>query len=260
MKVLSFEAPAGRGVREARFVERSSLPLSAACLVASAVREALSSIVNAPVAARLLEPVVPSAQAWAAIARGAALYRFRGSIADAAIVLRPPDAAALAAAVFGERISEQVPSQRPLSPIERDVLDRTAGAIAGTLNAVCGPRERESLERVATICGYVSYFEIVVEQAVDARIGIALSADPAPEPHGALEIETLGGVALSPAVRLDLDSAEAAALARLTVGTLLPLSSRQGFRGRLTLRERTLARGTCGMHAGRFALAVESVP
>ena len=235
VRVLAFDAPKdGNRVREARFVERSSLPLSAACLVASAVREALSSIVNAPVTARLLEPVVPSTQAWAAIARGAALYRFRGSVADAAIVLRPPDAAALAAAIFGERIAEPAPSQRPLSPDRnaRYVLDRAAGAIAGTLNAVCGPRERESLERVATICGYVSYFEIVVEQAVDARIGIALSNDPAPEPHGALEIETLSGVALSPAVRLDLDSADAAALARLTVGTLLPLSPRHGFRGR----------------------------
>ncbi len=257
MKVLAFDAPTGRRVREARFVERSSLPLSAACLVASAVREALSSIVNAPVAARLLEPVIPSPQAWTEIARGAALYRFRGSIADAAIVLRPPDAAALAAAVFGERTAEPAPSQRPLSPIERDVLDRTAGAIAGTLKAVCGPRERESLERVTTICGFIAYFEIVVEQAVDARIGIALSNDPAPEPHGALEIGDLGGVALSPRVRLDLNSADAAAIARLTVGALLPLS--HGLRGRLTLGERTLAHGACGMHAGRFAFAVESL-
>lgn len=258
MKVLAFDAPSGKRVREARLVERSSLPLSAACMVASAVREALSSIVNAPVAARLLEPVIPSPPAWAAIACGAALYRTRGSVADAAIVFRPPDAAAIAAAVFGERAGELMPPQRPLSPIEREVLDRTASAIAGTLNAVCGSRERESLERVATISGYVSYFEIVVEQAVDARIGIALSSEPAPEPHGALDVADLAAVALSPAVRIDLESADAAALANLTKGALLHLP--RDFRGRLTLAGRTLARGVCGMRAGRMAFAVESAP
>lgn len=258
MKVLTFDAPRDGNVGAARFAERSSLPLSAACLVASAVRETLSSIVNAPVSARLLEPVIPSPHAWAAIARGASLYRFRGSIADAAIVLRPPDAAALAAAVFGERIPD-APS-RPLSPIERDVLDRTAVAIAGALNAVCGQREREPLERVATVSGYVSYFEIVVEQALDARIGIALSADPAPAPHGALEIGDLGGVTLAPAVHLDVGDVEAAALARLRPGTLLPLSSNRGFRGRLMLGGCTLARGTCGTSDGRFAFAVEGGP
>ena len=258
MKVLAFEASAGGRVREARLVERSSLPLSAACLVASGVREALSSIVNAPVAARLLEPVIPTPPAWTAIARGAELYRIRGSVADAAIVLRQPDAAAIAAAVFGERLAEPAPSQRPLSPIERDILDRAASAIAATLNAVCGSRERDSLERVATISGYVSYFEIVLEQAINARIGIALSSDPLPEPHGSFEIGDLGGIALSPAVRLDLEPAGASSLANLKSGALLPLP--RDFRGRLTLAGRTVARGVCGLSAGRFAFAVESVP
>ena len=257
MKVLDFEPSTGRRVREARLVERSLLPLSAACLVASAVREALAAIVNAPIAARLLEPVIPSAPAWAAIARGAALYRIRGSVADAAIVLRPADAAAIAAAVFGERAVEPTPSQRPLSPIERDVLDRAAGAIAATLSAVCGSRERESLERIATISGYVSYFEIALEQAVDARIGIALSPDPAPEPHGTLDLADLGDVELSPAVRIELEPADAAALANLRVGAMLALPP--NFRGRLTLSDRTVARGVCGLTAGRFAFAVESL-
>lgn len=258
MKVLCFGAPDRNGVRASGFAERSSLPLSAACVVASGVREALSAIVNAPVAARVLEPVVPAPHAWTAIARGAVLYRYRGSISDAAIVLRPADAAALAAAVFGERIAEP-PAARPLSPIERDVLDRTAGAIAGTLNAVCGTRERESLERVTTIGGYVSYFEILLEQAVDARIGIALSNDPAPETHGTLEAGDLAGVTLRPALRLDLANVEARALARLTAGALLALAS-ANVSGRLMLGERTLARGTCGVHAGRFALSIQSVP
>jgi hypothetical protein len=70
-------------------------------MVAGGVRESLSALFGTPIATRLLEPVIPSAHAWVTIAGEAILYRLRGSVADAAIVLRPADAAALAAAAFG---------------------------------------------------------------------------------------------------------------------------------------------------------------
>jgi hypothetical protein len=260
MKSLTFGVDGtwhdGLRVRGARFEERSSLPVSAACVVAGGMRETLASILGVAIAVRLLEPVIPSPEAWSAIARGALLYRFRGSVADAAIVLRPADAAALAGAAFGERTAPAL--ERELSPLERDVLDRTVAAIAGTLNAVCGTREREVIERVHAIGGFVTYFEIVLEQSVEARIGIALSRDPAPEPHGKLEIDDLGDISLAPAVCIDLDGIEAAALARLAVGAILPISPSRRFYGRLRVGGRTLARGTCGIRNGRYALAIEA--
>jgi hypothetical protein len=245
-------------VRGARFEERSSLPVSAACVVASGVRETLASMLSVPIVVRLLEPVIPSPEGWSAIARGATLYRFRGSVADAAIVLRPGDAHALAIAAFGERPAGSAP-ERDLSPLERDILDRTVAAIAGTLNPVCGAREREVLERVPTICGFETYFEIVLEQSVEARIGIALSRDPTPEPHGRLEIEDLGDIPLVPAVCVDLTRIEAGALAKLAIGAVVPIPPSTEFRGRLQVAGQTLARGTCGIRNGRYALAIEAL-
>ncbi len=259
MKSLTFGSAShdGTNVRGARFEDRSSLPVSAACVVAGGVRETLASIFGVTIAVRLLEPVIPSPEAWLAIARGATLYRFRGSVADGAIVLRPADAAALAGAAFGERPIAPAP-ERELSPLEREVLDRTVAAIAGTLNAVCGARERDVLERAASIAGFITYFEVVLEQALEARIGIALSRDPIPEPHGRLEIDDLGDVLLTPAVCIDLPGIEAGTLARLTAGAIVPIPTR-GFRGRLHVNGRTLAHGTCGAHDGRYGLAIETL-
>ncbi|MGA8534785.1 MAG: FliM/FliN family flagellar motor switch protein [Candidatus Tumulicola sp.] len=262
MRSLTFgvvTARAGVRIRDARFEERSSLPVSAACVVAAGVRETLAALLGVAVAVRLLEPVIPTPEAWAAIARGAMLYRFHGSVADAIIVLRPRDAGALAAAAFGEPAAASTP-ERELSPLEREVLDRAVSAVAGTLNAVCGARERDVLERVQTIGAFVTYFEVVLEQSVDARIGIAVSRDPAPEPHGRLEIGDLGDICVAPVVSLDMTAIEAGALAQLKIGALLAIPLASGFRGRLHVGGRTLARGTCGTYDGRYALAVESVP
>lgn len=261
MKTLTF-APAnasldGGRVRAARFETRSGLPVSAACMVASGVRETLSALFGTPIATRLLEPTIPSAHAWPVIAGEAILYRLRGSVADAAIVLRPADAAALAAAAFGER--EAVPeTPRPLSRLERDVLDRAANAIAGALPAVCGAREHEALERAETIGGFATYFEILLERPVEARIGIALSRDPSPEPHGRVAIDDLAAVTLTCAATLDLSAISAGTLSALAPGAIVPAPRAGGLRGRLRAGEATLVRGTFGARDGRYALLVDA--
>ena len=124
-------------VRKPVFRPRSALPSSAACIVANGVRETLTSIFSSPVEMRVFEPSIPAPPAWPAIVKDAVLYRVRGSIADAAIVLRSADALSLVAALFGEG---SVHRGRELSPIERDVLDRTVNAIAAHLVSVCGTR------------------------------------------------------------------------------------------------------------------------
>jgi hypothetical protein len=261
MKSLAFgfigDSRNGKRVREARFEERSYLPASAACVVSSGVRETLASFFGVPVSVRLLEPAIPSPQAWSAIARGAMLYRYRGSVADAAIVLRSADAIAIAGAAFGEEFAPAAP-ERDLSPLERDVLERMVGAIAGALAAVCGAREREPLERAQTIGGFVTYFEILLDAPIDARIGIALSRDPAPEPHGRLALEDLSDVALAPSVSIELAGVEAGVLARLTPGAVVRCASTGAFRGTLRLGERMLAHGACGVRNGRYALSIEA--
>jgi flagellar motor switch protein FliM len=254
--VFGFSVSEGRKrVQNARFEERSSLPTSAVCVVASGMRETLSVLLRTSVALSLFEPTIPPTPAWSAIVRGAQIYRLRARKADAAIVLRPPDAAALAAAIFGE------PQPAPrvncaLSPMEREVLDRLVRAIAGSLAAVCGTREGEEIENVGEIEGFVTYFELQIEAPVVARIGIALSSDPPPEPRGHLTLEDLSQVQLVPVASLDLGTIEAGTICRLSPGTLLPLVALNLDRVGLHLHGRTLARGVCGVRSGRYALIV----
>ena len=244
-------------MRHARFEERSSLPTSAACVVASGVRETLSALLRSPVTLRLFEPTIPQPPAWPEIVRGAHLYRLRASKADVAIVLRPADAAALAAAAFGEPQPTGC-TNRALSPIEREVVDRAVRAIAGNLAAVCGTCEGERIERVAEIEGFVTYFELQLEMPVAARIGVALSSDPQPEPRGCLTIEDLSQVEVAPILLLDLGTIETRAVGRLSPGAVLPVIAPQLGRVRLQLHGHTLARGVCGVRNGRYALAVQS--
>ncbi len=205
---------------------------------------------------RLLEPSIPAPPAWRAILRDARLYRIRGSVADAAVVLRPADAVALAAALFGE--SHAGAGERPLSPFECDVLDRMVHAIAANLTAVCGPRDGRPLERVAELDGFITYFELFVEEPAAARIGIALSRDPSAEARGSLDVEHLAGVRLTTRASLDLGNIEAAAVARLVVGGLVPVDPAELHRCSLSAHGRRLAHGRCGVRNGRFAFYVDA--
>jgi hypothetical protein len=265
VRCLTFRAaPARAGlhrckrVRRAVLEERSCLPTSAACVVANGVRESLTSLIGAPIAVRLFEPAIPSPGAWGAIVRDAALYRVRGSLADAAVVLRALEACALAAAVFGESPSEP-PARRELSPLENEVVERVVKAIAANLGAVCGARDTLTVERVAAISTFVTYFELLIEAPVAARIGIALSREPSAEPRGGLELAHLGNLRVSASVRLDLGEIAAGAFVRLRPGSLVPLTSADLARGVLGLHGRDLARGGAGMSEGRYAFLAEAV-
>lgn len=254
MKSLLFETIGTSRVRPARFARRSYLPLSAACMVAASMREAIAAILGCAAGVRLLEPVVPSVDAWLTIARGSLIYRARGVAADAAIVLRPADAAAIAAAVFGE-VQLDGAAPRELSVLERDVLDRVAAAIAPSLQSVCGTREREPLERMHTLAAFATYFEVLLEQPFDARIGVALSRDPLPEARGRLTVEALAEVTLRAAARIDVTTLRGREIATLAGGEVLTMPPGKP-RARLIVEGRTLARGTCGLRGGRFAFAL----
>jgi flagellar motor switch protein FliM len=251
VKWLSFSAG------QARFEARSSLPISAACVVANGVRETLSSLLGAAVVLRLLAPSIPTPQAWSIVLREAFLYRLRGNVADAAIVLRSPDAVAIAAALFGE--SCVAVSDRALSPVERDLLERAINALAGNLAVVCGAPEDRFVERITEICGFVTYFELAIEEPVAARIGIALSRDPSPEARGCFEVGHLAQVKLTALASLDLGKIEAAAVTRLAAGAIVPVEPAALGRCALSVAGRRVARGTCGVRSGRFAFSVDAM-
>lgn len=258
LPVLAFERKATmvgrRRVRRAFFERRSCLPVSAACVLANGVREALSALLAAPVRLRLLEPIVPEPDAWNAIAQGAQLFGVRGSVCDAAFVLRRPDALALASCAFGE---EGGPS-RGLSALEQEVLIRALRGIAGCLANVCG-RDVSPLERILDIRGYTTYFELLLEQPAFARIGVALSRDPIIRGGATLRLEHLLDVEIEVSADFGWGILPAAAVLDLRAGANVPMTTRIGQPGRLRIGGAAVARGECGVLDGRHALIVTTV-
>jgi hypothetical protein len=254
MRCLTFVADRGEpSIRRATFEERSWLPLSAACLVAANVRETLGALLGIPLQTRLFEPAIPQDDGWREIGRDATIYRVRGSVSDAAIVLRPRDATAMAAAAFGESAKTGEPP-RPLSPLEGDILDRAVASIAGALVPVCGPYERDSLTRIPSMAGFRSYFEIAIDPPVEVRIGVALSHDLPPEPAGSLTAGVLSGVEVRVDAIVDVARVTAHAVASLRAGDMFALHGWNA--ARLTVAGRTVGTGPAGIRNGQYALSL----
>ncbi len=257
MMVLGFEREAEianrKRVRRGVFERRSSLPVTAACVVANGVRETLCALLATPVSLRLLEPVIPDPQAWNAIGAGALLFSVRGPVADGAFVLRPRDALALAAAAFAEAPGDE----RDLSPLENEVVTRALRAIAGSLAPICG-REISTVERILDIRGYATYFELLVERPIALRLGIALSHDPSPRGAGTLRIDDLLDVQIEVAVEFARGNMDGAAFLDLRPGANVPMMTRMGEPGSLKAGGITLARGECGALGERSAVVINA--
>jgi hypothetical protein len=246
----------GRRIRPCAFEERSMLPVSAACVVASAVRETLASLFGEPVALRLYEPVIPTPAAWAAIARDATIYRMRTSSAHVAVIVRPADASALTAAAFGEREGRTV----ALSAIERTVLARTVQAIALQFGPICGTSLHEAvLEAEPELSGYATFLELQIERPVNARVGIALRRDPAPQVQPGVSFEDVMDLPVELRVPDNVGCFPAADVGALEPGAVLPAPA-GALRGALLLAGRTLATGECGVYGQCYALALDRTP
>jgi len=257
---MGFERPsatiAGRRVRLMTFEDRSLLPVSAACVVASGVRETLSELIGEAVLLKLYEPAIPSPAAWTHIVRDATIYRVRGARCDAAIILRPCDAAAIAGAAFGETAV----AARDLSALEQAVMERTVRAISAHFGPICGAAESLNFEEIRAIGGLQTFFELQIERPVSARIGIALARDPSP-PEAQPEIvpESLLDLGIELAVRTNLGSYAALSIAQLEPGTILPLPA-GALRGTLEIAGSLLTSGECGISGGRYAIVLDHIP
>ena len=246
MNVIGFDPVSrmmhGRRVRALRFATRSMLPVSAACVVANGARQTLADLLGSPVTLRLLEPVLPSREAWAHVCDGALMYAVRGEQSDAAFVLRHDDALALAGAALGERVEDR----RPLSVIESALISRMAGAMSGALAAVCGMQRAGRVSKVSKLEGFTTYFELIVEQPVSARIGVALSREPRPAVHPAITFELLRSVDLELSAELAHTFLPAASVMGLRPGQVIAFDTALEEAGILRAGERVLARGDCG--------------
>ncbi|HEX5274444.1 MAG TPA: FliM/FliN family flagellar motor C-terminal domain-containing protein [Candidatus Rubrimentiphilum sp.] len=242
----------GRRVRPSVFQSRSTLPVSAACLVANAARQILSDLLGAAVSLKLLEPLMPDAAAWSSIGKDALVFAMRGTQSDAAIVLRAHDALALACAALGESVE----SGRGLSLIEAELTARIASALCGALAAVCGPNDVRKIERIKTLEGYATYFELIVEEPSPVRIGIALSREPQSQVAPGLRTTDLHEVDLRLGAEIAHGFVPAAALVSLRPGHVFKLDSALGDTAQLRAGGAIVARGQCGNLGARRAFAM----
>jgi flagellar motor switch/type III secretory pathway protein FliN len=257
MKMLGFARRGcivnGRRIRPSVFEPRSTLPVSAACLVANAARRTLSELLGVPVRLKLLEPVLPDSAGWSSIGTNAQVFAVGGEHSDAAIVLRAHDALALACAALGERAE----GPRDLSAIENELAARIAAALCASLTPVCGARDPRQIERVTTLAGYVAYFELILEEPVEARIGIALSREPRSQIVPALTPADLHEIDVRLGVEIAHAFLPAASIVSLRAGEVIKLDSVLGDAARLLAGGAVLARGQCGNLGMRRALAIQ---
>ena len=255
MKYLGFSHPGslwrGRRVREAQLYTRSMLPVSAACVVANGIRETLSRLIGSSVALRLAEPSLPSQKGWSAIVRGARIARFHGARMDAALVLRPTDALALAGAAFGEDSNDA----RDLSQLEATVLGRMVTALGSSVAALVGS-DAKPMDGSADLLSFSTYFEVWVDRPVRARIGVALSSEPLPDVAPGIALETLLDLELDVVVRWTGSDLAVGTLPTLEPGAFVPISHARTFGGTAYLAGRPLRGGECGVRGGRYALVI----
>ncbi|HMD01387.1 MAG TPA: hypothetical protein VKG44_00350, partial [Candidatus Baltobacteraceae bacterium] len=246
ISVLDFEPAHGDGsaIRRARFVTRSTLPLSAASVVANGVRETLARLLARECEVELIEPLVLNRAERETLLAGAHVERVRGRRGDAFVIVRPADARRLAALAFGELERDAA----PLSAIERETLGRISASLVPLCTALCGtlgPVTRETPEDALT--ALASYFEVRTTFAPRVAIGFGLSLDPPEEIGAQVELADLADVELSGRVEFAVGALAVPAFARLRPGAMLAFDSALEAPALLRLGGVPFARGAAGV-------------
>ncbi|HZO93327.1 MAG TPA: FliM/FliN family flagellar motor switch protein [Candidatus Baltobacteraceae bacterium] len=245
-------------VRRLRFVPRSSIPLSAACLVANGIRETLRELLGEPCEIVLGEPARIGAEAWRLLAADALLYLTRGRQTDVVIVLPRADARRLVLRAFGE--GESLP-EGACSALELHALERIAARCAAACDPLCAERHggsRPVQPHEAPPC--VAYVDLRVRAPVPLTLGIAIARDlPDPGPAGALAPAALDPVPLEARAVFAEGTMDAAAIVALRPGDVVKLATKVGAPAHLTVAAQPVARGTAGAAGGRAAFLVHDV-
>jgi flagellar motor switch/type III secretory pathway protein FliN len=256
---LAFGSPrgeSGRAVRDIAFAPRSTLPVSAACLVANGVRELLSRLLAAEFEVELAEPAILGTRERHVVLDDATIVRVRGRLCDGFVIVRPADGRKLVALAFGEDERSQHSS---LSEIERSTLDRIVAALLPLCNTLCGtlgPQTRETSERAAA--DLATYFEVRTTGAAGVAIGFGLSRDPAEEVSGQLTLDDLADIEIEGVVEFGRGALGVPAFSRLAPGVTLVLDTPLGAAGTLRLGNVPIVRGQCGLNNGRRAISFEA--
>jgi len=241
-------------VRAACFGLRSTLPLSAASVVANGVRETLVRLLGRECEVELLEPIVPGPEERRVLAAGALVRRVRGRRSDGFVILRPGEAAKLAGLAFGE---PERPAAVPLSELECETLERFFAALVPLCASLCG-----TLGPVVRTAGDVaaaeiaSYFEVRTLASPRIAVGFGMSADPPEEAGSTLTLDDLGDVEVAGSVHFASGALSLPHFARLARGAVVPLETHLDAAAFLCVGGVRIARGDAGANGGSRAFAV----
>ncbi|MFN2460699.1 MAG: FliM/FliN family flagellar motor switch protein [Candidatus Velthaea sp.] len=255
---LAFGRSDARGVRAARFVPRSSIPLAAACLVAGGVRETLRELFGRRCEVTLGEPVPLGHGAWLDLTRDALCFLTRGRQTDAVLVLAATDARALVRRAFGEA---DAASPVPCSALELAAIDRIAARCATAFDPLCAER-RGGTHRLeaGALPDCVAFFDVRVQAPVALTLGIGIVRDlPDPGPGPAIRPAALAGVPLRLSAVVGTASVSAHRFLALRTGDVVRLDAKVGSLGALNVGDQRIAAGACGVAGARHAFAIHHV-
>jgi hypothetical protein len=246
-----------RTVRELHPADRSTLPLSAACLVANGVREQLTRLLGVEHDVELVEPSIPRHEVRRTLFGGALAMRVRGRLGDVFLIVRASDARRLVGVAFAE--GARSPDE-PLSDIELRTMHRIMEALLPLCAPLCGNvlRAQHDLpERVVHEC--VGYFEVRTVAASPFAIGFALTFDPPGDVGPRVALGDIRALSVPVAARVDAGELTLAAVSTLAIGDVVPLQDGFDARATLCVGNIPFARGCCGIRSGRLAFELDRV-
>lgn len=232
-----------RSIRTARFVARSTIPISALCVVANGVREHLRRLLGVAAEVTLGEATLLDATARAALGAQAHCFLTRGRTNDVLLCLAEWDARRLLDAAFAERGAEPA-----LSPLERSALCRLADELALLFDPLLAQRLGPPTEVPfhAAICS--TYVDVRIGAPIDATLGLGLAHEP--------PAERPAGPSISPALLEDVPcdlrahvaqgTFSAARLACLAPGEIVRMDTKVGSEAALKVGELVVALGRGG--------------
>lgn len=252
---LTFGRPDARGIRAARFIPRSNIPLGAACLVANGVRETMRELLRESCDLTLGEPVALDAVAWHALSRDALCFLTRGRQTDIVLTLPPADARALVLRAFGEG---GPPGAGACSALELHAIERIAARCSGAFDPLCAERRGPAQAvRASELPACVAFFDIRIHAPIAITLGIGLVRDlPDPGPSGTLPPALLAALPVDVRAEFASGTIDARGLLALRVGDVVRMDTKVGSAASLNLGPQLIARGVCGVLAAHHAFQV----
>jgi len=253
---LQFGARDAQGVRRARFTPRSSIPLGAACLVASGIRETLRELFGESCEVMLGEPSAIGPDAWHALSRSAHCFLTRGRQTDIVLTLPASDARTLVMRAFGEGGAI---ADGACSALELHAIERIAARCSAAFDPLCVERRGPSRAlRPSELPTCVAFFDIRVQAPITITLGVGIVRDlPEPGPSGTFSPLMLSSVRVDVRAEFATGTIDARRLLGLRVGEVVKLDTKVGSSACLNLGSQRIARGTAGIRAAHHAFQVQ---